>query len=76
MERPGQPQKTISPTGTLSGACAVMTIKTMGAFRTHRRPYCGPERTPPGVLRRAQFGEGFMTQNTDGFGQLKEMLRD
>jgi hypothetical protein len=29
----------------------VMTIKIMGAFKTHLRQYCGPERTSPGALR-------------------------
>jgi hypothetical protein len=37
----------------------------VGAFKTHLRQYCGPERTPPlGRSGSAQFGNGFMTQDT------------
>jgi hypothetical protein len=32
-------------------ACPVMTIRIMGAFKTHLMQYCGPDRTPPGVVR-------------------------
>jgi hypothetical protein len=36
----------------------------MGAFKTHLRQYCGPERTPPGYSGSIQFANGFMTQDT------------
>jgi hypothetical protein len=49
----------------LSCAYPVMTIEIVGAFKTHLRQYCGPERTPPGCSGSAQFGNGFMTQDAD-----------
>jgi hypothetical protein len=36
----------------------------MGAFKTHLRQYCGPERIPPGYSGSVHFGNGFMTQDT------------
>jgi hypothetical protein len=48
---PGSPRRCSAPTSMLFCACPVRTIRIMGAFKTHLRRYCGPERTPPGVLR-------------------------
>ena len=61
---PGSPKGCSAPTGMLLCACPAMTIKMMGAFKTHLGPYCGPERTPPGYSGSAQSGSGFMTQDT------------
>jgi hypothetical protein len=44
----GSPRRCSAPTGMLFCAYPVMTIRIMGAFKTHLRQYCGPERTPPG----------------------------
>jgi hypothetical protein len=44
----------------------VMTIRIMGAFKTHLRQYCGPERTPPGCSGCVELFTSFMTQDTKG----------
>jgi hypothetical protein len=45
------PRRCSAPMSMLSCACPVMNIKVLGAFKTHLRPYCGPGKRPPGVIR-------------------------
>jgi hypothetical protein len=63
----GSPRRCSAPTGMLFCAYPVMTIRIMGAFKTHLRQYCGLERTPPGCSGSAQIGNGFLTQDTSMF---------
>jgi broad specificity phosphatase PhoE len=44
-------------------AYPVMTVRIMGAFKTHLRQYCGPGRRPPGCPGLGHFGNGFMAQD-------------